>query len=54
MYTDGDISDIFAQCREHYNSAAIDEGGGGGAGDEQEDENDENSKQSQQERSDPC
>ena len=50
MYTDGDISDIFAQCREHYNSAAIDEGGGGGAGDEQEDENDENSKESQQQR----
>ena len=41
MYTDGDISDIFAQCREHYNSAAI--------GDQQEEqENDENSNEGQQ------
>lgn len=41
MYTDGEISDIFAQCREHYNSAAIDEGG-----DDQQGENDENSNES--------
>lgn len=43
MYTDGDISDIFAQCREHYNSAAIDD-------QQEEQENDENSNESQQQQ----
>lgn len=52
MYSDGDISDIFAQCREHYNSAAIDEGGGNGdrAEDQQGEENNENSNESQRQR----
>ena len=44
MYTDGDISDIFAQCREHYNSAAIDDH------QQEEQENDENSNESQQQQ----
>ena len=45
MYADQDITSIFAQCREHYNTAAIEEAENEGAGgDRQNDENSNNNE----------